>query len=69
MRSKPNFRRTLKTGHVPAQGLDIALKNASPLQKPKVLQLLWEDSDSAKKTKGVPIQVPLSYFRLRTSLL
>jgi len=32
LRSKANFRRTLKMGHVSAPGLDIALKNASLLQ-------------------------------------
>ena len=39
LRSKANFRTTLKTGHVPAPGLDIALKNASLLQRAKVLQI------------------------------
>jgi len=38
LRSKACFRRTLKNGHVPAQGLDVALKNASLLQQAKVLR-------------------------------
>ena len=33
LRSKTLFRRTLKTGHVYAPGLDIALKNASIVQR------------------------------------
>jgi len=37
MGPKAGFRRTLKTGHVTAQGLDITLKNASPLQQAEVL--------------------------------
>jgi len=31
-----NFRRNLKIGQVSAPGLDIALKNASPMQRAKV---------------------------------
>jgi hypothetical protein len=39
LRPKALFHRILKTGHVPAPGLDIALKNASPLLRIKILFL------------------------------
>jgi len=53
MVSKANFRRNLKIGHVSAQGLDIALKNASPLQRAKVKYRVGHRADP-KDGRGNP---------------